>query len=106
MSVISDIWEATDTVCNKCGIGGSTMPKNNSVTPSWSYTTGSDDIRVVESALANWELVWNGRPVAHSNHPATLIRWAYAKGLLDLAGAEAIADTLGIKHCHVFDNDR
>ena len=82
------------------------MPKNNNVIPSWSYITVSDDIRVVETSHANWELVWNGKAVCHSNHPATLLRWAYEKHLLDVAGVEHIADTLGIKHCHVFDNDR
>lgn len=106
MSAVPNIWRITDAVCDKHGIGGESVTKNSNVKPQWSYTTAKDEIKVVESEFANFKLVWNGKVVAHAKHPADLLRWAYAKHLVDVAKVAKIAEDLGINPCHVYDNDR
>lgn len=100
-AAVPAIWLIADRICNSYGIKGGEMPKN-----SWSYTTSDDEITVVEDAFSDFELRWNGKPIASATHPASLIRKAYEMNLIDLSKAKILADALGVDYCHFLDNDR
>lgn len=106
MNAVPAIWRIVDEACDQHGIRGNPMPKNNSVVPSWSYSASKDEIKIVESDYANWELFWNGQVVAHSDHPANLIRWAYAKHIIDFTKVITLSHDLGIPTCFSVDKDR